>query len=165
MQELTFTAQGSGLVVTLTPNVLAHFEANVQRGERSEAGGQLFGTFPSPNIMKVEKATGPVSAYRRFWNKIILNQRADQREINAEFERGLHYLGDWHTHPVTIPTPSPMDYQTFQSRFRKSTHELHAMLMVIVGTNPFPGGLWVGLQNNNMSTTLVEKSFQGEDAR
>ncbi len=84
-----------------------------------------------------------------------MNQRADQREINAEFEKGLHYLGDWHTHPVTIPTPSPMDYQTFQSRFRKSTHELHAMLMVIVGTNPFPGGLWVGLQNNNMSTTLV----------
>lgn len=155
MHELTFAAQGSDLAVVLTPDVLAHFGRNVQRGLRREAGGQLFGTFPVPNIMQVEKATGPVPACRRLWNRISLNLRVDQKEINAEFAKGLHYLGDWHTHPATIPNPSPMDYRTFQSRFQESTHELHTMLMVIVGTNPFPGGLWVGLQNNYVTTKLV----------
>lgn len=155
MQELTYTVPDSSLSVTLAPDVLAHFEANTQRWGHREAGGQLFGTFPSPNIMMVEKATGPVSAYRRFLHRISLNLHVDQKEINDEFKKGLHYLGDWHTHPATNPSPSPIDYRTFQSRFRQSTHELIEMLMIIVGTNSFPEGLWVGLQNNNRSARLV----------
>jgi integrative and conjugative element protein (TIGR02256 family) len=60
------------------------------------------------------------------------------------FEQGLHYVGDWHTHPEPIPHPSATDTAEILDIFRCSKHELAAMLLVIVGQSTFPKGLFVG---------------------
>lgn len=155
MQKLNFRSDLPKVTVSLLPEVLKHFESNVQTGNSTESGGQLFGTFASPHNVLVSLATGPQKKYHRFRNFLRLDLETDQKEINQFFKQGFHYLGDWHTHPVSNPTPSVRDRNTSKSRFAKSEHELTAMLMVIVGTTITSENLWVGLQNK---TTLVELS-------
>ena len=62
-----------------------------------------------------------------------------------QFSSGLHYIGDWHTHPEDIPEPSGVDINKMQAIFRKSDHQLKGMLLVVVGRGTAPDGLWVGI--------------------
>jgi hypothetical protein len=55
------------------------------------------------------EATGPRRTDRRTRTSSVPDRRAEQREIDDRFRRGLHFLGDWHTHPKNIPHPSGPD--------------------------------------------------------
>jgi len=58
-------------------------------------------------------------------------------------------------HPQPSPSPSSTDFQKLQEIFRVSKHELRAFLMVVVGTHPFPAGLWCGLVSDNKIVHLT----------
>ena len=68
-----------------------------------------------------------------------------QRDIDNHFAHRLHFLGNWHTHPQRVPSPSGTDLKNTQQRFIESEHALKAFVMVIVGLAPFPVGLYVAL--------------------
>ncbi|WP_367651140.1 Mov34/MPN/PAD-1 family protein [Komagataeibacter oboediens] len=61
------------------------------------------------------------------------------------FRRGLHYVGDWHTHPQAVPEASGTDIASMSSMVAASHHELSGFLMIIIGTLPLPQGLWISL--------------------
>jgi integrative and conjugative element protein (TIGR02256 family) len=69
-------------------------------------------------------------------------------EIKSCFSDGLHFVGDWHTHPEGEPTPSSVDIKSMEDCFKKSSHQLEAFMMVIVGQAKFPKGLWVSLHGS-----------------
>jgi len=71
-----------------------------------EAGGQLFARFALPDIV-IAEATGPRRSDWRTRYSYRPNRRAEQREIAARHLLGLHFIGDWHTHPEDLPVPSP----------------------------------------------------------
>jgi integrative and conjugative element protein (TIGR02256 family) len=108
-----------------------------------EIGGQLFARFKE-GVIVVEIATVTSGRSRRtkfgFWP----DREAERQDIARLFKDGLHYIGDWHTHPEKHPTPSSTDIHKALEIFKKSQHELNAMLMVIVGQARFPDGLFVG---------------------
>ena len=58
---------------------------------------------------------------------------------------GLHFVGDWHTHPEPTPRPSEDDLKNMQECFAKSVHELRTFAMIILGTDPLQTGLHVAL--------------------
>jgi integrative and conjugative element protein (TIGR02256 family) len=60
-------------------------------------------------------------------------------------QRGLHFVGDWHTHPEAVPTPSSSDIRTINEAVAKSRHHLFGFLMIVVGSSDFPTGLHVSL--------------------
>jgi integrative and conjugative element protein (TIGR02256 family) len=135
------------LVVHFADEVLAHFEKHKQDAcWKREAGGQLFARI-SPERWEITRATGPRRGdYRRRFR--FFPRRADeQAEINALFQNGLHYVGDWHTHPEAAPKPSPMDTRSMGDLVRQSKHELPGFLLVIVGTDDSPSGLWACLHS------------------
>jgi len=142
---IAYTVGTSGQTLILTDPVLAHFDRHrqVTLGSK-EAGGQLFARIDRDNII-VERVTGPRSTDRRSVFTFIPNRLAERREIKRLFKRGLHYVGDWHTHPEAHPTPSATDLNSFKEMFRKSRHQLERFVMVIVGTSSVPDGLFVGL--------------------
>jgi integrative and conjugative element protein (TIGR02256 family) len=82
----------------------------------------------------------------------VPDRLAEQPEINYWHKKGLHYVGDWHTHPELIPNPSGDDTESIRESFVKSKHTLHGFLLIIVGTATFPKGLYVSL--NNASSEL-----------
>ena len=82
-----------------------HFRNHRQlRWWHREAGGQLFARFALPDIV-IEKATGPRRSDWRTRYSYRPNRRAEQREIRAHHAQGLHFVGDWHSHPSRFHDP------------------------------------------------------------
>lgn len=140
---LVWPVGDSGEVVRFADTVLVHFEDNRQRRLwHREAGGQLFAEVTSVGPLIV-RATGPRTSDRRTRYSHAACRTAAQAEVDALHLEGLHYVGDWHTHPQRIPAPSWRDRLTMASRMRLSQHQLGGMIFVIVGTADFPAGLAV----------------------
>lgn len=98
-----------------------------------EAGGQLFGKIED-GIWRITDATGLRKGDIRSLFGFRPNRKAELAEIDAYYAKGLHYLGDWHTHPERLPRPSTTDTDSMQEMVAVSKTELPGFLMVIVGT-------------------------------
>ena len=155
IEELTYGIRGPLRGLVFSSEVLAHFHRNrQQRSHSCEAGGQLFARFTADTII-VEVATGPYRKDKRSRFLFTPDRRREQHDIDGHFAQRLHFLGNWHTHPQGVPSPSGTDLNNTRQRFLKSEHNLSAFLMVIVGRNPFPGGLYVALVNEIAVNPLV----------
>lgn len=142
---MVYLAAGGRQRIVLGEAVLAHLDRHRQsRPGDTEAGGQLFARFVGNNVL-VDVATGPRPTDGRGRFRFLPNRPAERREIGRMHRAGLHYVGDWHTHPETHPTPSGTDIRSMTDMFRRSRHDLAAFVMVIVGTAMPPAGLFVGL--------------------
>ena len=158
--SLRYPVGESGQFLTLEQSVLDHFIKWRQLAPKMpEAGGQLFGVVEGQCI-QIKQATGPRRSDRRGRFFFVADRLAERREISTLHKSGLHYFGDWHTHPQYIPTPSDTDILSMADLFARSKHELNAFLMVIVGTAGFPEGLHVSLHEANSWSKLASKSSQ-----
>lgn len=112
-----------------------------------EAGGALMG-----RLLRAD-GTGLVEALTR-------PGRGDRRSRFGFFRSERHhwevqgywwstaqtgaYLGLWHTHPETVPTPSSVDLSDWERALRKDIYPGRGLLFVIVGTEAI--GCWAQLQ-------------------
>jgi integrative and conjugative element protein (TIGR02256 family) len=154
-RSITFNIGDSGQRLVLTPAVLNHLAKHLQSDETSsEPGGQLFARFASEQIL-VERATGPRVTDRRSRYEYIPDRRMEQEEIDAMHGQGLHFIGDWHTHPQGIPRASLSDVQSIREAFEQSKHHLNGFVMLIAGTESFPLGLFLSLYDSCSETAIV----------
>ena len=141
-------------LLILTERVLDHVQRHRQvRKTQREAGGQLFARFDGDRII-VEEATGPRRSDRRSRLTYAPDRSTEQAEILERFQRGLHYIGDWHTHPERLPTPSEVDTKSMAECVVQSTHTLHAFVLMVVGTAAPPAGLHVSLHDGTYMIVL-----------
>ena len=151
---LRFPVGTSSQELILSDVVLSHFERFRQtRPGLSEAGGQLFAKIAHRKII-VQVATGPRSGDKRGRTHYEPDRRAEQKEIDQMHIDGLHYVGDWHTHPDAIPSPSYTDLRSISETARKSRHSLSAFVMIIVGTAELPAALHVSIHNGDDHAVL-----------
>jgi integrative and conjugative element protein (TIGR02256 family) len=135
----------SGQALIFADPVLEKFSRHRQlRFWQREAGGQLFGRLDGSRITVLE-ATGPRRTDRRTRTTYIPDRRAEQREIDDRFDRGMHFIGDWHSHPEKIPLPSYRDISSLDDTVRRSNHSMLAFVLVIVGQLAAPEGLHVSI--------------------
>ena len=152
---IKYTLEESGQILIFTKATIKHLERHRQLHSNSrEAGGQLFARFEGKNIW-IERATGPRRTDRRTPTTFAPNRRAERREIKRLFKEGLHYVGDWHTHPESSPYPSQIDIHNFMKMFNESRHKLASFVIVILGNAPLPDGLFVGLCDESELRELV----------
>lgn len=131
--------------VIFSPECLEVFKKFQQMSVSSkEAGGQLFGRFSNAQSVRISVATGPSHGSVRSRYAFHPNRAAEKQEIELLHAKGLHYLGDWHSHPEPYPCPSVCDESKMMQIFDASAHDLNCLLMVVVGTSKFPEALWVG---------------------
>ncbi len=143
--DLRFESKRLGTIVSFSSEVVKHFVDHRQQGKiKTEIGGQLFAEFVK-NEVRVVRTTGPNATDKRGWAWFKPDQRKQNIEIKQLFEDGLHFVGDWHTHPEREPSPSSWDLESMEDCFKKSRHQLKAFVMVIIGRAEFPQGLWVSL--------------------
>jgi integrative and conjugative element protein (TIGR02256 family) len=144
----------SGQTVLLIDTVVQHLYKHRQYNLRRVAGGgQLFAAFQEQTITVV-CATGPRRSDRRLRTSYLPNRQAERREINRLFRKGLHYIGDWHTHPESCPVPSRIDLDNFAETVRLSRYHLGGFVMIVVGTSAPPEGFHVSLCNGHDFLTL-----------
>lgn len=124
------------VAISLSGSSIRKLRSHRQLGwNASEAGGQLFGTI-SGEHWKIEDITGPRSSDLRTSRSYEPDRRAEQSEIDFFFGRGLHYLGDWHTHRERRPTPSSIDIATIKSVAAQSNTPLPCLLLGVIGMSP-----------------------------
>ena len=140
----------------IAAGVIEHVERHRQNTcWRREAGGQLFGQIGDEG-WRVVVATGPRRSDLRSRFGFVADRRAEQREIDQLFANGLHYVGDWHTHPQEMPRPSSTDLTSMQKMVSASRHELPGFLMLIVGTLQSLEGLWLSFHPSSGATERIE---------
>ena len=152
--NVSFTSRELRIAVVFSQEVLTHFESHRQiRRSQPEVGGQLFAELRGDEV-HIVRVTGPHSTDRKGCAWFRPNQNRQNREIGALFKVGLHFVGDWHTHPEKIPEPSRLDLDSMADSYEKSRHQLRAFIMVIVGQVSAPAGLWVGLHSSSTCERL-----------
>lgn len=149
---------GKTITLRFEESVIACFERHRQiKPSDPEAGGQLFARYSDGEVL-VCKATGPKEDDKRGRFFFLPNRRSERAEIIKNHEDGLHFIGDWHTHPEVIPNPSGEDLKSIKNCYRQSKHSLKYFVMVIVGTAPFPHGLSVSTHSVTESVFLTVDS-------
>ncbi len=149
---------GSRQVLELSRSVLERFHRFRQvRPWQKEAGGQLFARLAQSRVVVVE-ATGPRRNDRRTRTSYIPDRAAEQREIDEMHSRGLHYVGDWHTHPERYASSSCPDVTSIADCFARSKHHLNALVLIVVGSRGVPDGLHVAIHNATAELRLLAKS-------
>jgi integrative and conjugative element protein (TIGR02256 family) len=141
--------------ITFAEEVCTHLRDNRQTSG-PEVGGQFFGTIDNNKII-ISLATGPRDEDKKSRFRLVVCRKNEQKEIGTLFKKGLHYLGDWHTHPEASPSPSGLDLQSMQECFRKSKHQHGAFLMAIVGNGNEGSWLWVSLHRAKDYLKLAER--------
>lgn len=154
LTDLRFPIDGPRGHLVIHKSVLGHFDRHrqISRNDR-EAGGQLFATYERHTIT-IREATGPYSSDKRRRYLFRPDRAAERRDILKWFRARRHFVGNWHTHPEPVPSPSSTDVRNTRARFIESEHELLAFTMIIVGLAPFPDGLWVSLIDASGHTVL-----------
>ena len=153
--SIVFRIGDSEQRLVLTPAVLNHIARQQQsNGVSREAGGQLFARFRNEQI-RVEKATGPRAVDQRSRYGYVPYRRGEQEEINVMHSHGLHFVGDWHTHPERIPSPSASDVHSIRQVVAQSKHHLNGFVMLIAGTEAFPLGLFLALYGSHGETAIL----------
>jgi integrative and conjugative element protein (TIGR02256 family) len=153
----------SGQVLILSDRVVEHLRRHRQRRwYHREAGGQLFAQFDGGCIV-AEEATGPRRSDRRTRTSYVPDRRAEQAEILERHRRGLHYIGDWHTHPVLMPEPSRPDAASIAESVTKSTHDLNGFVLIVVGQEEPPAGFHVSIHNATSAVTIEPADKPGSN--
>jgi integrative and conjugative element protein (TIGR02256 family) len=149
----------SGQSILLCDGVLAHFARHRQvRCWHREAGGQLFARDSSEQLV-IELATGPRKTDRRSRMLYIPDRSAERAEIVKLHAQGLHFVGDWHTHPQKVPHYSTCDGQNIADCFEKSVHQMNCFVLIIVGQIPAPEGLEVSLHSADKTVVLSSRKL------
>ena len=153
---ITVPLTAEGAILVLSDTVVEHFALHQQvRHNQAEAGGQLFARLTRYEIF-VEEATGPRPSDRRGRTHYTPDRQAERKEIREHFDLGLHYVGDWHTHPEHVPVPSPIDRFTISDCSRRSTHKLAGFLLIVVGNGSIPECLHISLYDGDSSTGIFD---------
>lgn len=148
--------------VLIMPDVVAHLEAHKQHKWTSkEAGGQLFATFDDAKIVRIVEATGPRATDKRSLLGYRPDRLAEKVEITERYARGLHFVGDWHTHYQKHPEPSSTDTNNMGELVRLSSHGLRGFVLVVVGQAKFPDGLHVSFHSPSSSSVLIVSTRHG----
>lgn len=78
--------------------------------------------------------------------------------IREDYELSEHtrfYIGEWHTHPENIPTPSTLDYNSIEDIFQTASLVVPFLLMIIVGTETLHISVFNGEKNIKIDPEIV----------
>jgi len=99
-----------------------------------EAGGVLLGARRGPHLEIVEVTT-PQNADSRTRSSFTRTERAHRRLARRRWENSARrhgYLGEWHTHPESSPTPSLTDRLGWRALSKQIHHPLVHLILGVV---------------------------------
>jgi integrative and conjugative element protein (TIGR02256 family) len=100
---------------------------------RREAGGVLLGRYRGPHI-EILGCTTPMAEDLRTRFGFVRQDKAHQKAAIKEWQesRGsINFVGEWHTHPESHPTPSWVDRRSWKRQMQKHKEP---MVFVIAGS-------------------------------
>ncbi|WP_417237440.1 MULTISPECIES: Mov34/MPN/PAD-1 family protein [Flavobacteriaceae] len=126
---------GEEKTVIFDEGVINVFKFFRQTGKKSEMGGILLGKIVG-NKIYVLKASIPTSFDKSSRFSFNRHKKSAQLFIDYEFLNSngtIIYIGEWHTHPESNPTPSGPDLRMIKNQFKENIINEDFLLMVIIG--------------------------------
>jgi len=103
--------------------------------EKNEAGGILLGQINKDSIL-ITRASIPNKKDKADRYDFIRDKTMAQHIIDYEFANSngkTLYLGEWHTHPANIASPSGVDKKMINDQFAKNKIHTDFLLLIILG--------------------------------
>lgn len=145
--------------IEITPKALEQMLSYRQSGRRAlEAGGILLGRLiVDCSDVVIDDITVPLRNDIRkllfFFREKTLHQMIAYKKW-LENEQSCHYLGDWHTHPQDIPSPSAQDIRNWGNILRETISDYDSLFFIIIGRVELR--IWEG-NKKDLSITLLER--------
>ena len=124
----------------------------------NEAGGILFGQIKENDIY-ILRASTPNKYDKSKRYSFECNKDAAQILIDYEFYNSGQktiYLGEWHTHPDSIPTPSTIDRKMITDQFIKNKLNESLLILIIQGLNGLFTSIYNGKCLEQIKFTLLD---------
>ncbi len=103
-----------------------------------ESGGILIGRFIKDSFdIIADEITGPLPGDVQTRTTFYRDAAEHQKVIYQRWEESAGtqcYLGEWHTHAESHPTPSAIDFDSWRKRLENDQMESEVSFFVIVGT-------------------------------
>ena len=142
--------------VYFTKDVLFLISKFIQSKQKQhEAGGILLGQVKK-NSIYITRISFPSNHDRSSRYSFWRNKNSAQAIIDFEFynsNKRTIYLGEWHTHPEELPTPSNTDRKMIKDQYSKNKLNEPFLLQYIQGTKGYYLAL---LESNNITEIQIE---------
>lgn len=142
----------TGILMVMSEEVIQTFRRYVQdEMHKDEAGGILLGARRGDHF-EVISGTEPTRydvRARTHWQRSEKIHSTIARQAWEKSGGMITYLGEWHTHPENIPSPSSIDIKEWNKLSAACLYRA-GYTMVIVGTND----LWCGVARGK--TTILQ---------
>lgn len=126
----------SNFNLSISEVVLNVFMKYIQDDNKSpESGGIITGKIYN-NLIEVLNCSEPSESDISSRYNFSRSFKTAQSFINEKFEKSNGeeiYLGEWHTHPEDIPTPSNTDVNSFIKTINKNRLNSKLHFMIIIG--------------------------------
>lgn len=116
--------------------ILERLLVELRRGGRREIGGLLMGEHVAESVFRVvdlsiQRSGGSVACFVR--DPADHQSQLDLffRNHGQDYTR-FNYLGEWHSHPLFTPSPSPTDVETMQSIVEDRAVGANFLILMIV---------------------------------
>ncbi|MEP0418066.1 MAG: Mov34/MPN/PAD-1 family protein [Ekhidna sp.] len=126
--------------------------------EKFEAGGVVLGRFIKDfKDVIVDRITVPMIGDVRGRTFFIRGEKRHQQVITNAWIKSngtCNYLGEWHTHPESYPTPSGQDIKNWKEILSTRTFSSLYLYFIIVGTHQVR--IWEG----NRKTGKIKRLYR-----
>lgn len=141
-EDLVFRSDDGRFGLTLSAPQVRTLLRHCLAGLPDETGGILAGRYSEQREMAFVRAVLPAPADSLIGRATFERGTAGTRPWLDQLwrERGLYYLGEWHSHPFASPDPSPQDRQSMRGRSLVQAYACPEPLLLILGGDP--GGTW-----------------------
>ena len=147
-----WTLPDGSVLLNFSDDVCGVFERNLQVSDLPESGGVLLGTVHERGLL-VTVATIPTRLdrqLRHLFERLPFGHRAVANRLWRSTGGTTRYIGEWHTHPQDIPTPSTTDLEEWR-KLANMRADKRPLLAVIVGRHT----LHVELTHGNGNRQLL----------
>lgn len=143
--------------VWLSRPALEAIVAASTRAGRRETGGILIGRHGSDGwTVEVAEATPKPKGSSAGWFTFRRSNEGLKLLLADRWERGQHYVGEWHFHPGGAPMPSGLDDRAMERISHDNDYDCVEPVLVILGGRPagkfevsatiYPRGVKIPLQ-------------------
>lgn len=122
--------------VVFTSEVISLFEKYKQiEKKQHESGGVLFGKVYNDLIIidQISEPSKEDKSGRYYFYRDVKKAQRITKKVWQESNGERIYLGEWHTHPEDVPTPSSDDKKLIENMLQHSRLEIEFLFMVIIG--------------------------------
>lgn len=127
-----------------------------------EAGGMLLGRrIRDSSDVIVDRITIPCQRDVRRRFLFVRDVASSQRIVEGAWahSKGTEgYLGEWHTHPEDVPSPSSVDHENWLNVFVNTVIEFSELFFVIVGRRSTR--MWEMDQDGNLSELMLVGNYE-----